>query len=156
MTILYELEHTTLFKDVDFKELGRIAQFCTLHTYGEGDFLLEEHKGRGDFDLFVLRSGTVEVVSNNSSWVSGEVVLSSQDKELFGEISWLTKKKRTASVRCRSAAEVIRIDGAQLEAFIEANPKAGLTIMRHVALMLGERLSETDNLLKQILWNSGI
>lgn len=156
MSILYDLEHTILFRDIDFKALARIAQFCTLHTYGDGDFLVEEDKDPGNFDLFILRSGTVEVVSNNSNSVSGEVVLSPQDIELFGEISWLTKKKRTASVRCRSAAEVIRINGDQLEAFIEANPQAGLTIMRQVAHMLAERLSETDNLLKQILWNTGV
>lgn len=154
--MIYDLEQTTLFKDVDFKELEDIAQFCSIHTYGEGDFVLEEHQGRGHFDLFVLRRGQVEVVSNNSKSISGEVVLSREDKELFGEVSWLTKKRRTASVRCRTPVEVIRIDGEMLDDYIAAHPRAGLAIMRHIAQMLAERLSATDNLLKQILWNTGI
>lgn len=150
--MLDDIESVSIFKDVHFQELGGLAPLCSLEQHGDGDLLIRENE-REKLDLFILRRGLVEVVSNSSSSLSGEVVLSRENKELFGEVSWLTKSKRTASVRCRGSVEVIRIDGDGLDRYMEAHPRAGMAIMRRIALLLSERLAGTDVLLKQILWN---
>lgn len=150
--MLDDIESIVIFKDVHFQDLSGLAALCTREQHNDGDLLIMEND-REKFDLFILRRGLVEVVSNSSSSVSGEVVLSREKKELFGEVSWLTKSKRTASVRCRGPVEVIRIDGHGLDRFMEAHPRAGMAIMRQIAIFLSERLTGTDVLLKQILWN---
>lgn len=153
--MFYDLEKTSLFQDLTHEDLNAIAKFCRREILADGDVLIHEHE-RESHDLFILCKGMVEVVSNNSTTLSGEAVLSRESKELFGEVSWLTKSRRTASVRCRGHVEVIRVDGARLDAYLEQHHGAGFAIMRRIAILLSQRLSATDSLLKQILWNTGI
>lgn len=153
--MLYDLENIGLFQDLSHEDLNAIAKFCRREILADGDVIIHENERTGH-DLFILCKGTVEVVSNETNTVSNEAVLSPESKELFGEISWVTKSRRTASVRCKGPAEVIRIDGARLDAYMAQHPSVGFAIMRRIAILLSQRLSETDTLLKQILWNTGI
>lgn len=150
-----DLERTSFFHDLSLEQLEEIIPFCTLLQFDDGDILIQEGE-QGNRDIYHLWSGTVEIVSNSTSVISNEIVLSREDKELFGEISWLTNSKRTASVRCRGPVEAIRINGNELMKFLENNPKIGFLIMRRVAIIVSERVEETDNLMKQILWNKGL
>ncbi len=153
--MISDLERTNFFHDLSLEQLEEIAPFCTLLQLSDGEIMIQERE-RGGNDLFHLLSGSVEIVSNDTSVISNEVVISKEEKELFGEISWLTNGKRTASVRCRGPVEAIRIDGKALMAFLEKNPEIGFLIMRRVALIMSERIEETDDLMKQILWNTGL
>ncbi|NOY66379.1 MAG: cyclic nucleotide-binding domain-containing protein [Gammaproteobacteria bacterium] len=149
------LSETSLFKGISLKQLSDIAEFCDRLVLNEGDMLIQEDEA-GNSDIYVLIEGNVEVVSNNTNLTSGEVVLSHEDKELFGEIGWLTNAKRTASVRCYDGAEVIRIDGEKLMQYLEETPEVGFIITRRIAQTLSQRMEESDRLLKQILWNKNI
>ena len=153
--MISDLEQAKFFYDLSPEQLEEIAPFCKLLQLSDGEIMIQEG-GAGGNDLFYLLSGSVEIVSNNTSILSNEVVLSKEDKELFGEISWLTNCKRTASVRCRGPVEAIRIDGKALMGFLEKNPDIGFLIMRRVAFIMSERIEETDDLMKQILWNTGL
>lgn len=149
------LEQTSLFKDLSYEILEGIASFCEQQVLNDGDILIQEDDAASS-DIFVLSEGSVEIVSNNTGMTSGEVVLSSEDKEVFGEISWLTSTRRTASVRCHGGAEVIRIDGIKLMKFLEVKPEVGFVITRRIAILLSQRMEESNRLLKQILWNKNI
>ena len=153
--MISDLEQAKFFYDLSSRQLEEIAPFCKLLQLSDGEIMIHEG-GTGGNDLFYLLSGSVEIVSNNTSILSNEVVLSKEDKELFGEISWLTNCKRTASVRCRGPVEAIRIDGKALMGFLEKNSDIGFLIMRRVAFIMSERIEETDDLMKQILWNTGL
>ena len=149
------LEKTTIFMDLSLSELDDLAMFCSRHEFYDGEILIEEKKN-DNFDIFILVEGSVEVVSRDSDLVSGEAVISKHDKDLFGEIGWLTNRRRTATVRCAGPVEVIRIDGVALQNYVEMNPQVGYRVMRRMAIMLSHNLAETSNLLKQILWNNNI
>ena len=153
--MISDLEQTSFFHDLSIEQMEEVGQFCELIQLNDGDIMIQEGE-HGKSDIFHLWSGSVEIVSNDTSIISNEVVLSREDKELFGEISWLTNRKRTASVRCRGNVEAIRIDGQALMDFLEKNPEIGFLIMRRVAFIISERMEETDNLMKQILWNTGL
>lgn len=149
------LEKTTIFMDLDSSELEDLALFCSRHEYCDGEILIEENR-QDNFDIFILIEGSIEIVSRDSDLVSDEVVLSKHDKDLFGEIGWLTNRKRSATVRCAGTVEVIRIDGVALRNYVEINASVGYNVMRRIAIMLSHNLAETSNLLKQILWNNNI
>ena len=153
--MISDLEQTNFFRDLSLEQIEEIAPFCELLQLSDGEIMIQEGD-KGGNDLFHLLSGSVEIVSNDTSILSNEVVLSKEEKELFGEISWLTNCKRTASVRCRGPVEAIRIEGKALMEFLEKNPDIGFLIMRRVALIMSERIEETDDLMKQILWNTGL
>lgn len=153
--MISDLEQTDFFRDLSLEQIEEISPFCKLLQLNDGEIMIQERDTGGN-DLFHLLSGSVEIVSNDTSILSNEVVLSKEDKALFGEISWLTDCKRTASVRCRGPVEAICIDGKALMSFLEKNPEIGFLIMRRVAIIISERIEETDSLMKQILWNTGL
>lgn len=151
--MINQLLTTYLFKDMDYAALEEMARFSSHVHLNDGDVLIHENETE-NFDVFVLCAGSVEIISSSSSSVSGDVAISKQDVEVFGEISWLTRRKRTATVRCRGEVEAIRIDGNAFMHYLEQHPKAGFEIMRKISLLLAQRLESTNMLLKQILWNS--
>jgi len=148
-----DLEKATLFQGLNPSQLKAISSFCSLLTLLDGDMLIRE-EDRGDSDIYLLLDGAVEIVSNNTMITSSEVVISKEDKDVFGEIAWLTGSPRTASVRCRGGVNAIRVDGKALTSYLEQHPAAGYSVMREIALTQSRRMQRTDSLLKQILWNS--
>lgn len=153
--MISDLDQLALFADVSTKQLSEIVAFCNRLVLHDGDILIHENE-REQFDLYVLCEGSVEIVSNESNFVSGECVLSRQHKDLFGEISWLTGRKRTATVRCHGQVEAICINGRALWQYLSNNPDVGFLVMRRVARLMAGRMEQTDGLLKQILWNTGV
>ena len=153
--MLEELDQIALFNGLSCSQMEEIAKFCTRYNYNDGDFLIKEGEN-GDADLFILIDGNVEIVSSDTTTTSNEVVLSREDKQIFGEISWLTNSRRTAGVRCHGNVEAIRIDGASLMQYLEEQPEVGFHITRQIAILLSKRMEDSNRLLKQLLWNRGI
>lgn len=144
-----------LFNGLDEAALAHLALLCTVREYDDGDIIISEQDS-SDYNLYILRRGRVEIVSSSSRMVSDEAVLSRDDKEVLGEISWLTHAPKTATVRCVGPVELVSIDGAGLMRFMEENPGAGFLIMRRIAVLLACRLEQAGVLLKQVLWASNI
>ena len=141
-----------LFAKVNIHHLQYIACYCQPLVLNEGDIVISETESPNQ-DLYALLSGQVEVLFQETGATSSEIVISNEDTVILGEISWLCKGARTATVRCTSDVETIRIDGAQLANYLEQNPDAGFPIMYHVSQLLAKRLISSDTLLKQLLWN---
>jgi len=150
-----ELKNSSCFQDLTTEEIATILPCCSQVVLNDGDFLIHEGE-RNKHELYLLLSGTVEIVSNDSNITSGEVVLSKEDKDLYGELSWLTGCKRTASVRCRRDVEAIRIDGDALMRQLQADTTLGFKVLHRTALILAQRLEQSDSLIKQLLWNTNI
>jgi len=151
--MINDLLQTYLFKDIEYAALLDIAKFSKRLALHDGDVMIHENEME-NFDVFVLCSGSVEIISSSSRTVSGDVVISKADMEIFGEISWITRRKRTATVRCRSEVDAIRIDGKLFMHYLETHPNIGFSVIRRMFSLLADRLAATDTLLKQILWNS--
>jgi len=148
-----DLEGISLFQDLSTQQLQEVAQFCATLSLSDGDMLIHEAE-RNDNDLYLLCNGSVEIVSASSRVTSGEVVISHEDKDVFGEVGWLAGAPRTASVRCRGPVQAIRVDGRALTKYIASHHDLGYLLMHHIALTLARRMQGTDTLLKQILWNT--
>lgn len=153
--MINRLETAAIFEDLSREEILHISQFCTSLELYAGDNLISENDS-GTLDLYILFDGQVEIITSGSGLTSDEITISKQDKELFGEISWLTGGKRSATVRCIGEVEAVQVDGKKFMDYLNKNPKVGFFIMQHIARLLSHRLDQTNNLLKQILWNSNI
>ena len=149
------LETVSIFSGLDYDVLDEISDLCDRLTLMDGDVLISENDTDNN-DLYILFQGKVEIVSNGSGVTSGEVSISEQDKEIFGEISWISGAKRTATIRCVGPVDAIRINGNKLTKYLESRPDAGYVIMRRISQLLASRLDQTNTLLKQVLWNSNI
>ena len=152
--MLDELIDTAIFKDVSYSAMQEISAFCEAMEFNEGESMISENDA--DYDIFILTEGALEVVSKGAKSTSEEVVISKADCNVYGEITWLTRNKRTATLRCHGAVSAIKIDGEELFKYMEANPAIGFEIMRNTAVIVAERLENTNTLIKQILWNNNI
>lgn len=150
--ILDKLSEATLFNHIDICALEDISYFCEILELDDGDILISENEEESR-DVFILCSGHVEIVSNKNQNISSEIVLSSGELDILGELSWLLNIKRTATVRCKGEAVVIRIDGEQLVDYFDQHADSGYPFMKKLSELLAKRLLHTDDLLKQILWN---
>lgn len=150
--LIPELEQVRLFEDLDTKSFNDISRFCSKMYLADGEVLISENE-QENFDLYILAKGKVEIVSNASGVTSSEVTLTKQEKDLFGEISWLSGIKRTATIRAHGPVEAIHVNGQQLTEYLQTNPQAGFVVMRAAACLLAESMMQTNQLLKQILWN---
>jgi CRP-like cAMP-binding protein len=148
-----ELEEVRLFKELDTPSFNDVSEFCTKLYLADGEILISENETE-NFDLYVLCKGKVEIISNASGVTSSEITLTKQQRDIFGEISWLTGKKRTATIRAHGPVEAIHVDGNQLSDYLQSNPQAGFAVMRATAYLLAESMNQTNQLLKQILWNA--
>ncbi|MCW8928961.1 MAG: cyclic nucleotide-binding domain-containing protein [Gammaproteobacteria bacterium] len=153
--ILEQLMKVSLFEDINISTITDITSFCDMRELDDGDFLISENDNE-DQDIFILCNGSVEIVSNKSQNISNETVLSSGEIEVLGELSWLLNTKRTASVRCKGEVTIIHINGQQLKDYFTNNSVSGYTFMKNLSKLLAKRLMQTDDLLKQILWNTKI
>ena len=84
--MLSDIESISIFRDLEFSKLEDIMSFCEKLQLGAGDVLISENDHSNN-DLYVLCNGHVEIISNGSGVTSGDVPISKQDKEIFGEIS---------------------------------------------------------------------
>lgn len=150
-----DLEKSSLFHDLSAEHLTDVSRFCAALSLSDGEMLIEE-SDENNKDLYLLCSGAVEIVSNSTLLTSNEVVISKEDMDVFGEIAWLTNRKRTASVRCHGSVRAIRVDGQALSDYLNNNSEPGYAVMRRIALTLSSRMVSTDSLLKQILWNTAL
>ena len=153
--MIEQLGNSELFSDLDITALADISSFSTLLELEVGEDLMNENASGNN--LYLLCSGNVEVLSSRTGGTSSEVVLSNKDNELFGELSWIQgqgQSVRTATVRCVSEVEVIEVDGTALLRYLENNTQVGFIVMRRIAKVLANRMTHSDVLLKQLLWNS--
>lgn len=151
--MMSELEQVQLFKELTSQALQEISGFCTKLELESGDTFIAENDLQSR-DLFILCRGRVEIITSSSGITSSESIISEHDKELFGEISWITGRRRTATVRCVGEVEAIHIDGEKFMAYLQSHPEAGFSVMRTIARLMANALSDTDQLLKQMLWNT--
>jgi len=152
--MLIELGNASVFRDLDEPSLIAITHFSKFINLMDGEILISEKEPKSD-DIFVLCSGQVEIVSNGSNMTSGEVSLSKNDKDIFGEVGWLCNGRRTATVRAIGDVEAICIDGQHLKTFLFDHPHTGVKFLFNISKTLAERLDTTNGLLKQLLWNTG-
>ena len=73
--------------------------------------------------------------------------------EVFGELALFGSGIRTATVTAITEAQVVELDAARTNAFLEAHPELGYRLLRELFHTLVQRLSHTDRQLERtIAW----
>ncbi|MFH1033718.1 MAG: cyclic nucleotide-binding domain-containing protein [Pseudomonadota bacterium] len=82
-------------------------------------------------DLYILISGRLEVLKSEQ-----KIDEISSPGSLFGEMSWLLGKPRTATVKAKESSRALCIPRQEIEVFLHDHPQAGQDIGRHLARRL--------------------
>ncbi|MBE9536635.1 MAG: cyclic nucleotide-binding domain-containing protein [Proteobacteria bacterium] len=124
--------------------LGLLEHF-TLRSFKKGDILTREGD-EGD-SLFIIKSGHVEVLTNKDE---GQLRLAElKEGGFFGEVSLITGKPRTATVRALGDVEVMELKRDDLKGYGKRYPNIEETLNRYLKV----RMEDTIN--KMVLYKYG-
>jgi CRP/FNR family transcriptional regulator, cyclic AMP receptor protein len=136
-----DLAQVELFKLLDEDELKEFAAVVDVETVAAGENLF--HIGDPGESMYVVKSGEVELFIRDTA--GQKIVLKVAVKgELFGEISMLDNRPRSATAEALLDSEVFVLDRDDLLLLFEKKPDSGLNMLGAICGML----RDADNLLR--------
>ena len=115
------LATSSLFQNFSPPDRRQLLDHLSLEEFPEGVTVLEE--GTPGDCLYIIKSGEVEVYTSDPR---GEklVLANLKEGDYFGEISLITGRPRTASVRVLRPAELVRLSKRDFDQFVARQPEA--------------------------------
>ena len=166
-----ELAKIKLFELFDEDELTELAAVIDSETLEAGNTLFKT----GDFgeSMYIIRSGTVELFIKDTT--GQKIVLKiAEEGGIFGEISMLDNRPRSASALALEDTELFLLDRDDLLLLFSKKPDAGLNMLaamsemlrdadkllqtrvsRNVNVEMDEKLSTLQRIADWIAWFSG-
>ncbi len=130
-----------IFGLLDDEEREALAQMMDTRDFKTGQTIF--HNGDSGGEIFILRSGRVEVFIENTE--GQKIVVSENEKgDVIGELSFLDGGSRTATALAVEDTETLVMHRDRLLEFIDKHPHAAMDLLTAV----GRRLRATDELLR--------
>ena len=136
-----------LFKSMTDEEKVLFAQICKLKTYKSGDLIVKE--GDPGETLIIIRHGKAEVrkgISGSNYKFLKELV----DEDFCGDMSYLHKAPRNASVVAIEPCEVLELNATALDNLIVEYPQIGMKFYKNMAIEIAARLKRNNDELKKV------
>jgi CRP/FNR family transcriptional regulator, cyclic AMP receptor protein len=127
------LGEVPLFRACSKQDLRRIARLADPNDVKEGETLVQE--GKQGHELYVILSGEAVVIRH------GRKVATLGAGEYFGELAVLHPAPRTATVKAKTAMEVLIITSRELSVLLEDVP----LVTRKLLTGMAGRLQEADS-----------
>ena len=134
------LANVSLFKGLDKKDLRRIAKAAKVVRYDAGHVIIEEGSG-GIGGMGVVLKGRC-VISK-----AGQDVAEVMPGQVFGEMSLVDDRPRSATVTAAEPTEAAEISAWEFRARIRENPEIAINLLKTMSLRLresGARFDPTD------------
>jgi CRP-like cAMP-binding protein len=125
-------------------EVRLVASVSTVQTYADMEDVIREFEAAGD--VFIMIDGKARVTTS-----SGEPISRIKALAIVGEIALFGEESRTASVVSDGPSRFVRLDGAKLNALMDANPAIGIKVLRNVGKTLCEHLRSSNIQLESVL-----
>ena len=117
---LKELQASTLFSSFEREALIEIITSTELRSYEEGDVIVTE--GEEGSSLFLVVGGTVAVFTRTEDG-SNVSLAELGPGDFFGEVSLLTGKPRTATIKARNEVTAIELESGSVDRIAEGHPE---------------------------------
>jgi len=131
-----------LFRGLDPQVVEEIKDIMVEESYDEGTILFE--KGGTALDFYILIQGSVELSIGEDGYVT-HVVTNAGDA--FGWSSLVDHHVYTATAVCSAPTKLQRIRNQDLIDIFERYPADGVLFYKHVAGIIGRRLTTTYSFL---------
>lgn len=142
MATLARLKKISLFKDLTNDELKKVKAIIKEATFRKGDMIWEE--GTPEQGLHIIDSGKVRVTRLTKE--GGKQVLAVLKKDaFFGELSLLDGRSHSASAEALQKTTVFVIRKADMDKFLDKNPKTAYKIVRDLAIEISHILRNMND-----------
>jgi serine/threonine protein kinase len=129
------LQQLEFFKDFSENDIWEIIRACTWQKCENGDEIIVE--GEIDDSFFIITEGTVDIVKEGI--VLGEL----QQGDCVGEMAYLTKEERSATITSRGQSQLMKINATLIE---QISVECQLQFSKVFLRTLARRLAETSTL----------
>jgi len=143
-----DLQKFKIFEDISLEEMDAIFEISNEVSYKPGEIILEESSYGADSDFYIILQGNVKVELQASQIDSDDklnkrlAVLKNRD--VFGEMGLLRKRRRSAQVSAYSDLTVLKVNQKKLFQLFVYNPRLGYMIMKNLAAILSDRIMEMN------------
>jgi CRP/FNR family cyclic AMP-dependent transcriptional regulator len=125
--------------DADWERIGR---YCVQRRFEPGEEIVRQ--GEVDRSLVIVLSGSLQlVIAHGRGEESIEVI---DAPTVVGEVSFFDDGPRSATMRARTAGEMLRLSFDDFEALSAASPSLGRTILLDAGKIVALRLRRTTRL----------
>lgn len=129
------IRHLQFFADFSYPETWEVLNASRWQNHGDGEEIITE--GEADDSFFIIVSG--EVVVKKSGKVLGKLVAG----DCFGEMGYLSKTRRTATIAAHGNVAVMRVNATLIE---QASTQCQLRFHKVFLHSLIERLTRTSDM----------
>ncbi len=137
-----------IFEGITHEELDAIFDISEEANYNAGEIILEESSFGADSDFYIILQGNVKVELQASQIQSDDKVSKRlavlKCSDVFGEMSLLGCRRRSAQVSAYSDLTARQVDQKKLFQLFVYNPRLGYLIMRNLAAILSDRIMEMN------------
>ncbi|HEY3282279.1 MAG TPA: cyclic nucleotide-binding domain-containing protein [Armatimonadota bacterium] len=109
----------------------------------ESAIMREEAMGLRDF--YIVLEGTVRILEHDLQ------VGTRGPNDVVGELAFVAKRRRTASVVAETDCVLIRVDEATVRASLTKNPMVGWKLMAAIARLISDKFVESDQRCRELL-----
>jgi CRP-like cAMP-binding protein len=140
--VVTQLRHSQLFSGFSETQLKEIADLSVVRTYEEQGVIFNQ----GDLasHLHVVAAGNVALIRQITKAITGEEMQVTvdiiQDGQSLGWSALVEPHSYTVSARALGKVELIVIDSANLNAWLQGNPIVGMLVLRNLNALLAQRL----------------
>jgi CRP/FNR family cyclic AMP-dependent transcriptional regulator len=131
MDLEQALTNAPLFLGLDPKHIRKIANAAKVVRYDTGHVIIEEGSG-GYGGMGVVLSGSCKVTKQ------GKPVAEVKSGQVFGEMSLIDDRPRSATVTASEPTEAAEISAWEFRAQIKENPDLALNLLKSMSLRLRE------------------
>jgi CRP-like cAMP-binding protein len=135
------LKRLDFFSGLSTMELAKINAVTHRATFSPGNIVVKEGTRGGS--MYLIKKGSVTVSK------AGSVLAKLGEGDPIGEIAFIDKGTRSATVKADDDAVLIEIPGEALEKVLEKNKDMAFKVYRAITAILCQRLREANALLKK-------
>ncbi len=134
------VQKSLLFEDMSPYEVKKAILLCTMREYKLGDNIIVQ--GQDDNEMYLIVKGQVAVYRENEDGKTQQIA-ELQAGEIFGEMAYIRKIQRTATVQATAPTSLILFNEKQLSMNMRAHPKLAYKMSLNIARILSARLEAT-------------
>jgi CRP/FNR family cyclic AMP-dependent transcriptional regulator len=145
------LEKVDIFCGLSPTQLESLAQISEERRYRAGEVVFAEHSpGR---EMYLVKKGKVCIELGLRGKSDAATVHRVGAGQVFGELSLVDRRKRSATAVCENDCELVAIDHEKLDELFNQDNHLGYIVMKNLAELLAGRLRRTNlQLVASILW----
>lgn len=132
-----------IFSHLSVRELKKVSALIYERSYQAGEYLFE--KGQPGTAMFIIKTGLVKVVVPGNESEADLATIYPED--FLGELALLDDTPRSASAKATEKTEALAFFREDLSELIETYPVIAVKIMHDLAIIIGQRLKASNELL---------